>query len=440
VAGRPAAMGASPNGNRSSAQDRAGPRRLGALRVVGLRLAMLAAASLGAGPAARAAEITIAQFRQRESPVERELLAAFEAAHPGVRVRQREMPASSDVQHQQFVTWLVAGDPSVDVYLIDVIWVAEFAAAGWIRPLDAFLAPARRAEFFPSLLRAMTYEGKPFALPRFTENGLLYYRKDLVPAPPATWDELVALAKRHQRPGLAGFVFQGLQYEGLVVNFLEHLWARGGDVLDERGRAALHGPAGLSALTFLVDLLHTHRISPPGVTTYMERESLQEFLEGRAVFHRNWAYAWSQVERQDSKVRGRVGVAPLPGAGGRPGAGALGGWNLAVSRFTRHPEAAWRLVDWLTSGAAQRRKALGEGRIPTLRALYADAEVLRANPHLAVLRTLLPAARPRPVSPFYPRLSGILQGYLSRALARTTTPQDALAGAAAELDRALPRP
>ena len=398
----------------------------------------LGAILFGSGPPAGGAELTLAQFRQRESAAEAELLAEFEAAHPGVRVRQREMPASSDVQHQQFVTWLVAGDPSVDVYLIDVIWIAEFAAAGWILPLDEHLAPARRAEFFPSLLRAMTYRGRVFALPRFTENGLLYYRKNLMPDPPGTWDELVALAKAHQRPGLSGFVFQGLQYEGLTVNFLEHLWARGGDLFDAAGRPTFHGEAGVAALTFLVDLIHAHRISPLGVTTYMERESLQEFLEGRALFHRNWAYAWSQVQRQDSKVRGQVGVVPLPRAGPGPSAGALGGWNLAVSRFTRHPQEAWQLVDWLTSREAQRAKALGEGRLPTLPALYDDPALGSANPHFAALKGALPVARPRPVSPFYPRVSGILQGYLSRALARALTPQEALNAAAAEVARALP--
>jgi trehalose/maltose transport system substrate-binding protein len=400
-----------------------------------LGAALLAAASPAAG-----AELTVAQFRQRESRAEVELLAEFETAHPGIRVRQREMPASSDVQHQQFVTWLVAKDPSVDVYLIDVIWVAEFAAAGWILPLDEFVPPGRRGEFIPSVLQALTYQGRLFALPRFTENGLLYYRKDVVPNPPATWDALVALAKRDQRADRAGFVFQGLQYEGLTVNFVEHLWARGGALLDARGRPAFHGEGGVAALTFLVDLIHTHRISPPGVTTYMERESLQEFLEGRALFHRNWAYAWGQVQRQDSKVRERAGVVPLPRADGHPGAGALGGWNLAVSRFTRHPREAWQLVDWLTSREAQRRKALGEGRIPTLTALYGDPELLLAHPQFAVLRHALPQARPRPIDPFYPRASGILQGYLSRALAQTMAPREALAAAGAEVSRALPRP
>lgn len=404
-----------------------------------LSAAAACAVLLGPATPAGTAELTLAQFRQRESAAEAALLKRFEAAHPGLRVRQKEMPASTDVQHQQFVTWLVARDPSVDVYLIDVIWVAEFAAAGWILPLDDYLAPARRAAFIPSLLQAMTYQGKVFALPRFTENGLLYYRKDLVPTPPATWDELVTLAKKHQGPDRAGFVFQGKQYEGLVVNFLEHLWARGGQVFDAEGRPAFQGPAGVAALAFLVDLVHTQRISPPGVTTYLERESLQEFLEGRAVFHRNWAYAWSQVQRKDSKVRDRVGVAPLPRGDGQPGAGALGGWNLAVSRYSRYPQEAWKLVDWLTSPEAQRGKALAEGRIPTLASLYEDREILQANPHFAVLKEALPQARSRPASPFYPRVSGILQGYLSRALARAMTPREALEAAAEELGRTLPR-
>jgi multiple sugar transport system substrate-binding protein len=393
-----------------------------------LLAASVAALTLG-GPPARAGAgetVTLAQFKPRDAAAEERLLAEF-TARTGIRVAQRHLPAASDVQHQQYVTWLAGRDASVDVYLIDNIWTAEFAAAGWIAPLDARLPPAERAAFLEAPLRSATWQGRLWALPRFTESGLLYYRKDLVAAPPASWADLLRMAAPLATPERAGYVFQGKQYEGLVVNFLEILWAMGGALTDDAGRIVLDSPEAVRALAFMVDLVRRSGVAPPGVVTYTERESLQEFLEGRAVFHRNWSYAWSLVEREGSRVRGRVGIAPLPGPA------ALGGWHLAVSAFSRHPDAARRLVEYLTAPAAQRIKAVEEGRLPTRAALYEDAEVLRANPHFAHLREPLSRARPRPATPFYPRLSGALQPALSRALVGGLAPREALERAARQL-------
>jgi len=387
---------------------------------------------------ARAESVTLAQFRQRDQQVENRLLKEFEAA-TGIRVEQRIMPASSDLQHQQYVTWLAGRDRSVDVYLIDLIWVAEFASAGWILPLDDRLPATARGDFLPAPLASAVYKGKLYAVPRFTESGLLYYRKDLIPTAPATWEELRGLAQAKRGGGVAGYVFQGKQYEGLVVNFLELLWSAGGEVLGPDGRILLNGPAGVVALTYLVELVGSGT-APRGVITYMERESLQEFLEGRALFHRNWSYAWSLVHREGSKVRGKVGVAPLPSWDGRrPGAAALGGWHLAISAYSERQDAAWRLIRFLTDARAQKAKAIGEGRLPTLASLYADPDVLVANPHFAALRQGLAHARHRPITPFYPRLSAVLQTSLSRALVGSSSPQEALDAAAREIATFVPR-
>ncbi|MBI4390346.1 MAG: ABC transporter substrate-binding protein [candidate division NC10 bacterium] len=398
-----------------------------------LVIAGLLAVPAGPWPAwAQGGPVTLAQFRQRDQQVENRLLKEFEAA-TGIRVQQRIMPASTDLQHQQYVTWLAGRDRSVDVYLIDLIWVAEFAAAGWILPLESRLPAEARDGILPAPLASAHYRGKLYAIPRFTESGLLYYRKDLVPTAPATWEELRGLARAKRGREVAGYVFQGKQYEGLVVNFLELLWSAGGEVLAPDGRVLLNGPAGAAALTYLVELVGSGA-APRGVITYMERESLQEFLEGRALFHRNWSYAWSLVHREGSKVRGKVGVAPLPSWDGRrPGVAALGGWHLALSAYSERRDAGWRLIRFLTDTRAQKAKAIGEGRLPTLASLYADPDVLEANPHFAALQQGLAHARHRPITPFYPRLSAVLQTHLSRALVGSSSPQEALDAAAREI-------
>lgn len=400
--------------------------------------ATLVALPLPAVWAGGATTITLAHFKQRDRELEARLLSDFEKQHPGIRVRLREMPTSSDLQHQQFVTWLAAKDPSVDVYAIDLIWVAEFAAAGWIRSLDGFWSPAAREPFVPRLIEANSYKGRVYAVPRFTESGLLFYRKDLVATPPRTWAELEEQALRPRTPGLTGYVFQGKQYEGLVCNFLEFLWSNKGAVMDVDGRVTLDAPEGIEALTAMVRLVR-RGIAAPGVTTYVEHDSLREFTEGRAVFHRNWSYAWAVANLPSSPVRGRVGIAPLPAFPGGRSTGALGGWNLAISSYSQHPDAAWKLVEYLTGHSTQRAKAVAEGRLPTRLELYDDPQVLAANPHFAEFRDAVIHARNRPVSPVYARISGIIQLHVSRALVGAESPDMAMQRAAEAVRRVLTR-
>jgi multiple sugar transport system substrate-binding protein len=390
-----------------------------------------------ASTAGSAVTITLAQFKQRDRALEARLLREFEQRHPGIKVRLREMPASSDLQHQQFVTWLAARDPSVDVYAIDLIWVAEFAAAGWIRPLDAFWPARARSAFVPRLVQANSYQGRTYAVPRFTESGMLFYRKDMFRTPPRTWRALEEHAIGLQKPGLAGFVFQGKQYEGLVCNFLELLWSNNGAVMDAEGRVTLDRPEAIEALATMVGWMRDRGIAAPGVTTYVEHDSLQEFTEGRALFHRNWSYAWAVANLPPSRVRGRVGVAPLPAFPGGRSTGTLGGWNLAISSFSGQPDVAWKLIAYLTGASAQRMKAVHEGRLPTRLALYEDPEVLRANPHFKTFRDAVIHARNRPVSPVYARISAAIQLHVSRALVGAEEPAVAMRRAADAVRRVL---
>lgn len=408
-------------------------RRL-AVWLLALATAGLAPALAPDAPAAATVAVTLAQFKPRNPALEARILAEFERRNPGVTVVVKELPAASDTQHQQYVTWLAARDPSVDVYLIDVIWPAEFAAAGFLLPLDDRFPAEARADFLEGPLDAVTYQGRVYAVPRFTEAGMLYYRSDLVPDPPATWAELARLAKARAKPDLAGYVFQGKQYEGLTVNLLELVWAHGGDLLRD-GRVVIDEPPAVRGLGVLVDMLKTG-IAPRGNTTYIEATSLHEFTEGRALFHRNWAYAWAIASGPDSKVRGKFGVAPLPRArAGDPPVAALGGWNLAISRFSKQPDLAWRLVEYLASAEVQKQKALEEGRLPTRRALYQDTEILARHPHMAAVRPVIEGARARPSHPAYPAMSSVLSAFASRALVGAMPPGEALRAAAAEIRR-----
>ncbi|MFQ5747580.1 MAG: ABC transporter substrate-binding protein [Gemmatimonadota bacterium] len=367
-------------------------------------------------------------------------LARFMDEHPGIRVVQRQTPDAADQRHQLYVQWLNAGASEPDILQLDVIWTPEFAAAGWILPLDRFRPPVEA--FFPATVEANRWSGHLFALPWFVDVGMLYWRTDLMERPPATFADLASLARRaRQAQGLPyGLLWQGARYEGLVTVFLEHLTGFGGSILDPEGRVTVDSPEAVRALTYMRDAV-AEGFVPKAALTWHEEETRFAFQNGRAAFMRNWPYAYALLsDSAESRVAGRFSVAPMPAVPGRRPAAALGGGQLAINANTRHPDEAWLLLEFLTRPEQMLERARIAGQLPTRIALYDDPELGRA---IAVdrdrARTIVERAVPRPVTPVYTQLSEILQIRLHRALTGQQTPADALQEAAAEMRRLLRR-
>jgi multiple sugar transport system substrate-binding protein len=368
----------------------------------------------------------------------RRLIAGFELENPGIRVMDETLPASSDEQHQFYVINLEGKSAGFDVMSMDVIWVPEFARAGWLRDIDRLLPEKERSEYFPGPMEAVTYQGKVWAVPWYIDAGVLYYRKDLLGRygfkPPRTWEELVSEARfvTAREEGLYGFIWQGKQYEGLVCNVLEYFRGNGGDVLRD-GKVVIDSPANRYALGFMRDLIVKYRVTPPLVTTATEEATRHIFGNGRAIFMRNWPYAWNIFAKENSPVRGKVGVAPIPAFPGGHSAPTLGGWQLGVNRYTRHPQAAERFIRFMTSPSSQKYLALTIGYKPTMKALYRDRELLAEQPFIAGLYDIFMNARPRPVTPFYMMITQVLQPEFSAALTGVRTPALALESAGLQI-------
>jgi len=365
------------------------------------------------------------------------LLREFEARHPGVRVRSESLTWNSDEQHQFYVVNLEGGNPGVDVLMLDVIWVPEFARAGWLLDLTPFLAADDLSPHFPAAVEPARRNGRVWALPWFMNVGLLYYRADLLAKyglrPPETYAELVAQVARikagEQDPRLDGYLWQGKQYEGMVVNVLEGFWANGTDVLGPTG-AALPDPDRAAEVLAFFRMLIESGVSPRWVTAADEELTRRPFQDGRAIFLRNWPYAMDLFGSPDSAVRGKVGIAALPRhVHGVRGGGSAGGAHLGVYRGTRHPDAAAALVRFLSSEAAERAMTKGAALSPSRMALYHDPELLPGHPSFPAISALAMAARPRPITPYYLMLSTMLQPELSAALVGIKTPREAVAQA-----------
>ena len=419
-----------------------------------MTLARLSASALTAGallqcgpPGGREAgpRITI-MVPASERPFWIPLAESFESRNPGLRVVLREGPNSTDLRENLHTAALLAGDDSLDLVYMDVTWTAKLAAAGWLLPLERWLPEGAAQAFLPAALEAGRVGGRLYRIPLRSDLGLLYYRRDLLEQagrpPPRSFAELLALSRSLQSPpALWGFVWPGSQYEGLVCFFLEVLHGHGGFWIEPRTlEVGLDRPEAAAALEFLRRCRREEGITPPGVTTYKEEESRRLFQDGRAVFLRNWAYAWRLSQREDSAVRGKVGVVLMPHAPGGASGAVLGGWGLGVSRFSRHPDQAAAFLLHASSLESQRVLCAPTGYAPARLDAYRDPELLAANPFLAELEGLVRSTIARPAIPRYALASDILQRRLSGALAGLLEPEDALRSAARETRALLGTP
>ncbi len=353
-------------------------------------------------------------------------VADFERQNPGVKIVREIGPSSSTQFHDLLTQKLKNRDTKLDVFFMDVIWPGEFASAGWALPLDRYFNATEQKKFLAAPILANHYGGHIFGVPLFIDAGLLYYRKDLLTKyalpEPRTWPELVQTAKtilvRERDPDLVGFSGQFKQYEGLVCDMMEYVLSNGGALWDESHLvSALDQPRALEAVRFVRDHI-IGEISNRGVLTYEEPESLALFTQGRAVFHRNWPYAWKIAnDPATSRIAGKVGMTRLPAFTSGKSVSTLGGWQLGINRLSTQPELAWRFVDFMTSAGMQKRIALATGRAPTRRVLYDDPALLSAIPQLSSLLQTFEQAVPRPITPVYIPLSNIMQRYFSSVLA-----------------------
>src|SRR5215210_5443726 len=358
-------------------------------------------------------------------------VAEFNKANPGLTVKLLEFPESADEQRNQFIQRQRAKSADCDGMEADVVWTAEFASQKWLLDMTPYL-DKRKDEFIPSTLSSVDYEGKLWGVPRVSDAGLLYYRKDKVKEVPGTWQDVYKQAQSGK-----GIVYQGASYEGLTVNFLELAFAAGGEILSDDGKkSVIDSPENLKALQFMVDGIKDGA-APKAVTTYMEEEARRTFEAGRADFERQWPYAYALGNMKGSKVAGKFAVAPYPEFEGGGKAAILGGHSLVVSAFSKNPGGMLKLIDYLTSEKRMTKNAVKFSKTPTLTASYEDPAVKKALPFIDELKKGVEQAKIRPVSPVYTQISQSIYKNVNNALSGQTDPKSALKKAQSDINKAL---
>lgn len=334
--------------------------------------------------------------------------------HPDVTVKVLDTPDMVQDRLGLYLQFLEAKSPEVDVYQVDVIWPGDLAQH--FIDLYEYNAGKVVSMHFPAIVKNNTVDGKLVAIPWFTDAGLLYYRTDLLEKyglnPPKTWDELEMAAKKIQEgerktnPDFWGYVWQGNAYEGLTCNALEWLASNdAGTIISADKKITVANENAVDILEKAAGWVGT--ISPAGVLTFAEEDARAVWQTGNAAFMRNWPYAYSLSKGADSKVAGKFAVSPLPAGKSGSGAATLGGWQLSVSKYSKNPAIAADVALFMAGYEMQKMRAIEGSFNPTIQALYADYEVIQANPFFESLFDVFTNAVARPSTATAPRYNEV---------------------------------
>ena len=412
-----------------------------------LKKALLAAALMVITATVAAQNIRVFSGGASQRPdLMRKLFDEFEKKNPGSKIDMETGGATSEAQRQYLSTVLNAKDSAIDVYMIDIVNPMQYARAGWLEPLDSYLgadAGSLMKTYLPAYASADVVDGKIVALPAFADAQFLYYRKDLFEKygvkSPATWDELAVGLKKildgEKNAGMNGVATTGAAIEGAVCTFLKPYWSQGKDFNDASGRITLDKAAAQKGIEMWLSLVD-RGVMQKNIGEVKPADMNNAFKAGNLVAMVNWGFAWDILQSQaDSTVKGKVGVLPLPAMGGGKSATCIGGWQWAVSAFSKNKAASAKLVRFLSSPESAKFLAIEGSLLPVFPQTYSDADVLKKLPHYKDALPVVQAARGRPMSDRYGEVSDALRTTTNAMLARTVKPADGVA----EIDNKLRR-
>ena len=314
------------------------------------------------------------------------------------------LPTDADQQREQLVRRLAAGDADIDIIGMDVIWTPEFAQAGWVLPWQGELARRARTGRLASAIDSATYRQSLWAAPFTTNTQLLWYRTDRVDTPPRTWDEMISTAERLGEYGT--IQAQGERYEGLTVFFTSLLASAGGTVLGPDGQTVSLERAPVQRALSIMQRLATSPAADPSLATAREDHNRLAFEAGQSSFMINYTFVWPSAKANTPGIAEHMGWARWPAViEGRPSRVTLGGINLGVGSYSRHPDLAFEAAACIAAEPNQRLAATLGGLPPTITALYDDQGVRETFPFADLLRETLRDAVQRPRSPLYADVS-----------------------------------
>ncbi len=334
-------------------------------------------------------------------------------SHGAYNIKISFLSTSSDQQRVSLVRRLAANDSSIDILAMDVDWTAEFATAKWLKPVPASLAAQIKSEDLAGPVQTATWQNRLWAIPINSNTELLWYRKDLVPNPPKTWTAMIADADKLAAQGKPHYIEeQGAQYEGLTVWFNSMVNSAGGQILAANNKVVL-GSSALTAAEIMKELA-TSKGADPSLNVSMEGPGQVAFQNGTAAFMINYPFVWSATQAGNPKVFKDMGYAYFPQVSpGIPPKVSIGGYNLGISAFSKHPNLAFQAVQCLTQDKNQSRDAIKGGLAPVASSIYDQPAFEKAYPFHQLIKQQLQTYGIRPQTPAYADVTLAIQKTLS---------------------------
>jgi multiple sugar transport system substrate-binding protein len=374
-------------------------------------VAALAAAGLaacgGSSDASGPRQLTFFVAIQPGGTIEETAKRCSEESKGRYEVTPEFLPNDASQAREQLVRRLGAKDPSIDIIGLDVILTGEFANAGWIEPWQGRLKKEATEEVFPSVIETASFEGDLYAAPFNTNTQLLWYRKDLVPKPPQTWDQMIGEAEALKEAGT--IQVQAERYEGYTV------WANA--LIESAGTEILSGPEGLDlqrkpteeALAVMGRLANSSA-APSNLSTSNEDSARLGFEAGESAFMTNYTFAYASASEEAPDIAKEMGAAEFPRVNDKPAKPPLGGFNLAVSSYSDNKDVAFDAAACLAGEKSQLTAVELDGLPPSRSDLYESKTVKKAYPDFAgLVKESIEAAGPRPATPAYQDVSSALQ-------------------------------
>ncbi|MDQ3728890.1 MAG: ABC transporter substrate-binding protein [Actinomycetota bacterium] len=360
--------------------------------------------SAGAGT-----EISFFIFNEPSGAYTEAATACSEESNGEYTISFEFLPAQADAQREQLVRRLGAEDSSIDIVGMDVIWTAEFANAGWLLPWEDSAKEQVTKGVFSSVVESASFEGELYAAPYTSNTQLLWYRKDRVPNPPATWEEMLQQAE-DIGPAEGQIQVQGNRYEGFTVWINSMIETAGTEVLSGPTEVALEEEATQEAIATMAELASS-AIAPPNIDTSTEDTARLGFEAGESAFMINYPFVYPSAKENAPEVFEQMAATKYPAISeDLPSRPPLGGINLGVSKFSDHPDLTFDAISCLVQPENQVIAATLGGLPPVTEDLYDSKEIDKAYPGFADdIRTSIEDAAPRPLTPAYTDLSLALQ-------------------------------
>jgi multiple sugar transport system substrate-binding protein len=417
--------------------------------IMSLMALIFLASIVGCAPQQAAGPVTIRVLSMEQAgPTVDEMntiVGEFNKANPEVKVEIEYV--AYDALHDKITTAMASNPPAYDVFLVDDIWYAEFAKAGYVLDATDRITQDMRDKIFPASWDITTVGGKTYGMPWLLDEKYFYYNEELLKqagfdAPPKTWEELVDQSNAIKEQGIAEYpiVWSWGQYEAAICDWVTLLFGNGGSLVDENGAPAFNNEIGVETLTWMVQSIDDG-ISNPASISYVEEDVRNVFSQGKAVFATNWLYMYDLVNfnKEESQVTGQIKMALMPAfeRSGVESASINGSMGFSVAATSPNKDAAWKYVEFLTSEDVQNRYSAH--LLPIWQTSYEGEGLTKLQSYTPSSPTTVPMfneqfpfAHVRPKVAYYPEASKSLQLALQEALTKQKTPEQALNDAAAK--------